>query len=690
MFKDDYSAQMNAVSPDEATKAAILSELKEGGRRAEQKKQMRRSRNLWRAGFAVAAAAALVLSAILLPRSRTTPRAVTMTVTKAAGYGEIYDRIAEIEKAIEAENRVSLFGWLTGSTKNSVATTDEAETIVEEYAYELDDGALNGSAPAAAGGTAADENRSENADYSDSTDDGTEDFSETNTQVEGVAEADIVRTDGRYIYALSGNTLRIVRAEAGAPVLAAQIDLGLTQNESCNDFYLTENRIVAVAQCWDVQSGGTYRSGTLYDTAYSPYGESRVLIYDVSDPENPQKTGECTQSGSLVDSRMIGGSLYLITSHAVTIRGIRSDEPETFVPSVECRGKRCAVPADSICLYDGKDFSAIYTVAGVYNTADGTLADTASLLGGSSTVYCSTESLLTALGDYDDAGSFTVISYFAIGADRVEYRESARIEGNLLNQFSMDEYKEHFRFVTTVDHITETTVQEGQSTWVSSRSYTDVSLTVLDRSMKTVGSLSELAAGERVYSVRFMGDTAYFVTFRQTDPLFSVDLSDPTKPTVLGALKIPGFSNYLFPYGDGRLLGIGMDAAEATGRTECMKLSMFDISDPANVTEYDKLRLEGTDYSPALYNHKASLVDAEKNLIGFSTESITSRGSCLFSYQLFCYDEAGFRPIAAIELEKDEFEARGLFIGNVFYLVSDTRVQTYRLDDFTPLGTLRF
>ncbi|MBO7151814.1 MAG: beta-propeller domain-containing protein, partial [Clostridia bacterium] len=118
------------------------------------------------------------------------------------------------------------------------------------------------------------------------------------------------------------------------------------------------------------------------------------------------------------------------------------------------------------------------------------------------------------------------------------------------------------------------------------------SLRVLDKDLKEVGKIENIAPDERVYSVRFMGDTAYFVTFRQVDTLFSVDLKNPKEPKIIGALKIPGFSNYLFPFGEDKLLGIGQDADEKTGRTGGIKFSIFDISNPANVTESAKTVLK--------------------------------------------------------------------------------------------------
>jgi uncharacterized secreted protein with C-terminal beta-propeller domain len=150
--------------------------------------------------------------------------------------------------------------------------------------------------------------------------------------------------------------------------------------------------------------------------------------------------------------------------------------------------------------------------------------------------------------------------------------------------------------------------------WDEDGSKTFNALYVLDADLQVAGSITDLAQDEVIYSARFDGDIGYFVTFRQVDPLFAVDLSNPKAPVVLSALKIPGFSEYLHLWSDGRLFGLGRDADVETGRAGRMKLSMFDTSDPADVTERKTLLLD-SDYSAALYNHKAILISRDKNLI---------------------------------------------------------------------------
>jgi len=186
-----------------------------------------------------------------------------------------------------------------------------------------------------------------------------------------------------------------------------------------------------------------------------------------------------------------------------------------------------------------------------------------------------------------------------------------------------------------------------------------------------VGSIEDIAPGERIYSARFDGDVGYFVTFRQVDPLFSVDLSNPSEPKIIGELKIPGFSEYMYMWDEGKMLGIGEENGE-------VKLSMFDIADPHNVTEEDKTILEDVYSSEALYNHKAILVNGNKNIIGFAADGyfslITDDTYDLNFRQVYCiyaYEDGKFVEKATVNLGSDfNGNVRGMYIGEYIYVVT--------------------
>jgi uncharacterized secreted protein with C-terminal beta-propeller domain len=195
----------------------------------------------------------------------------------------------------------------------------------------------------------------------------------------------------------------------------------------------------------------------------------------------------------------------------------------------------------------------------------------------------------------------TIVHKIEINAGKIEYKTAGEVPGRVLNQFSMDENNGYFRIATTTGN------------W---QLETSNHMYVLDSGLKVVGKVEDLAPGERIYSVRFMGSKAYMVTFRQVDPLFVIDLSNPRNPQVLGFLKIPGFSNYLHPYDDTHLIGIGRDATEQ-GRTLGLKLSLFDVSDFSNPKELSNYIIgdSWSTNSEAINEHKAFLFDKEKNLL---------------------------------------------------------------------------
>ena len=401
---------------------------------------------------------------------------------------------------------------------------------------------------------------------------------------------------------------------------------------------------------------------------------------------------------------MVGDYIYLISNCDIDIYEMEKDDPATYVPVTECDGEAEAVPADSIYRYSDEETpDTSYTVIGAFCYKDGSLSDTASLLGGTDQIYCSQGNIILANYSYsyeksDEAENTysrvnTTVSRLKISDGEIEYKATGEIEGELENQFFIDENNGYFRFVTTVTMATETvkSFDNSESSYVTYSTETSARLTVLDGELKKVGEIKDVAPGERVYSVRFMGDTAYFVTFRQTDPLFSVDLSDPENPKIIGELKIPGFSEYMYPYGDGLLLGFGMDADENTGRTGDLKLSMFDISDPANVTENNKTVIDGYSYSPALYSHKAMLVSNTKNLIGFAATD--NYGN--LKYLVYKLTDNGFERAAVLTIAEDYDysyidDVRGLFINDVFYVISNDALQVFDINNFLQINKIEF
>lgn len=617
MFKDKYSAEMDNIRPDGYIKQKVLKSIAP-------KNNKKPSKTLiFRSAMAVAACICLIVSVFTIKTVAPQMPAVKKVMT----YDSVYKTVAQYK----TNDIIKFF-----SSATDFLTEGDKETIVEEYEYVTDDSAVNNAKPNASDGSS---NKTET--------------SATNEQVEGVGEADIIKTDGKYIYAYSNKMNKISVISAGKDAKKVG-EIKLEQNEGYNtQMYLKDSRLAVVFTAFE-------------DNKYNAH-KTTAYLYDVADPQNPKKLYECVQSGYYRDSRLIGDKLYLISDYSVDTYNIKRSDVTTYVPSIECADFFGAVAADSISINEvcrGPEYNVICS----YDIDDGTLVSTHSLLGGVYTLYCSQNNIITA--GYSEDGN-TAVNRYSIDDGKITLAAQGSIKGDLLNQFSIDEYNGYFRFVTTVNNGKET----RESGSVRYEIMTSNSLVVLNGDLKQVGAVENLAPDERVYSVRFMGDTAFFVTFRQVDPLFSVDLSEPEKPKVIGALKIPGFSNYLFPYGEGKLLGIGQEADEYTGGTLGLKLSMFDISDPAAVTEYAKTVLKEK-YSEALANHKASLVDVKRNLIGFSVW-----GDYGQEYVLYSLESNGFNKVASFKIS-GEYDLRGLYINDEFYVIGQTEAAVYSMNDY--------
>ena len=493
-------------------------------------------------------------------------------------------------------------------------------------------------------------------------------YSDTNVREEGVGEGDIVKTDGKNLYVVNGEKINIVGAGSTEMELLAQIEP--EEGNYPSEVYAQDGYLAVV------YTKSEYSDGTNgYDGYYRDY--TCADVYDVSNPEEPEKIGGITQSGYFNTMRIRGGYVYLLSSFYADTGAARGNQP-AYIPEVQ--GK--LISTDCIYMPQGRMGNS-YTVISSFDLDDPEgHTDSKAVFGNTGICYVSTENIYiteSIYGESDSDVNQTSIRKVSYGEGILEGAGQTKLSGVLNDSFSIDEYDGYLRLVTTV------TKTEGQTRGIVPLLAPEPSefnsLYVLDENLKIVGEIRDLAEGESVYSARFMGKTGYFVTFRQVDPLFSVDLSDPAAPKILGELKIPGFSEYLHPYGDGLLLGIGMDVDESGVTTEGVKLSMFDISDPSDVREVQKYVIEDM-YGTDVYDYRSVFADVEKNLFGF-----TAYGSGQ-KYYIFSYDEnKGFRQ---------EFErtlggygsTRGLYIGDRFYLVSGNTIEAYALDGFEKVGDL--
>ncbi|MCM1246385.1 MAG: beta-propeller domain-containing protein [Roseburia sp.] len=486
-------------------------------------------------------------------------------------------------------------------------------------------------------------------------------YSDTDLQVEGVDEGDLVKTDGKFIYVCSdsafGSSIQIYEADGKNTKRVCHLSVDSVE---VSEMYLHDDTLALV--------------GTNLEMVMTEDGsqtETSVLLYNVSDVSNPVLYFQKTQSGNYSNSRMNGKYLYTISTMYV-MSADSSDAKQRYIPSVGGQ----LVPEED--LYCPTDVSAnsylVFTALDVTEGED--FSDTLSVLGADDTCYASENNIYIAApsSNYLSYGK-TTISKYHYGDGKLDAACETTFQGTILNQFSLDEYKGNLRFVATT---------------YSTRGSSSNGLYVLDENLKLIGSVDKLAKSESIYSARFLGDTAYFVTYRQTDPVFMVDLTDPSNPVVKDKLKLPGFSTYLHPFGDNLLLGIGSN--ETSDGDSQVKLSMFDISSASSVKEkHTKLLSKGT-MSIAGMNHKAILVSAEQNLIGFCTIKYDyDTGDETTKYQIYSYDsKKGFEKIAALSPNGLNIDsARGLYIGDYLYLADGdglSGIQVYDRETMKMVG----
>lgn len=504
----------------------------------------------------------------------------------------------------------------------------------------------------------------------------------TNVQTKGVDEADIVKTDGKYLYYLrTGQTggaapaLFIVEAKSLSLVSSIPVD------SSATEFFLSGRKLALLKQSYD---GMEKLWGGLPVTA--------VELYDLSDPSTPQRDCVFRQEGRYLSSRLSGGILYLVTQKDLyQSPSDLSDEelvPRIWNSALDAEPE----PLDPGCIALPEQMSQpSYTVVSSLPLAKPEEASTQSALGGGDTVYMSSENLYT-LGSVWRAGPAgeaqrTCILKFSLSGGQPVFSAEALLPGWPDDQFSADEYGGYFRIALTC-------AQDGE---------TQNSLYILDQRLEPVGKVQGLAPGETIRAVRFMGGMAYVVTFRQTDPLFAIDLSDPENPRVTGQVKLPGFSEYLHPVSGALMLGFGYDT-DTVGNSRSLKLSLFDLSDPESPRELDQSCFGGpVSFSPAIDDHRAFLyLDAQK-LAGFPvTLYEEASGGIRFDFNgllLYRVSKDGLIPAGALSHmdaggDKDAHDSSGLYIergltdGRRLYTISEELIRAYSLDDLSVLREL--
>ncbi|MBR1597785.1 MAG: beta-propeller domain-containing protein [Lachnospiraceae bacterium] len=558
------------------------------------------------------------------------------------------------------------------------------------------------------------------------------DYSSTNTQEKAVDEGDIVKTDGKYIYTANRHgyysysyddvfpTISITRASNGKLTNVSTITLDVpetsgTVNYMLEEFYIYKNYLIVLYQKSTQKKpniynnyndfDGNYDMEEYYDDYYNGYyydydswlfsRQSCIEIYDITDKKNPEKVNTLFQSGSYNSSRISDGYLYTISYF----------EPETLAFHDYRKGRTNYsdyVPYinDERIAYNDIYYSrhletlGTYVITSVDLSSPTRFTNSKAVSSSNSQVYVGEKSIYLYRTIYDDIEK-TEIMRIGYSKGNLYIGNRAMIAGYLYGPFALSEYNKHLRIVSTIPANNFSWYDSGvwrtdtNSSGFTTRINEDINAVyVLDENMHLTGRITGLAPGEMIYSARFFGDIGYFVTYKNTDPLFSVDFSNPKEPKILGQLKIPGFSNYLHFYGTDTLLGIGEERDPYTQDFKGLKLSMFDIKDPANVTEADKLILKNVYYSSAQYDYKSIMIDPDKNVFGFiyEYEDYNSNGdyTYYYCYSTYTYDsDKGFIETARYKVDYDYMYdlgyVRGLYIGDYFYLVTPESIESYRL-----------
>ena len=536
-----------------------------------------------------------------------------------------------------------------------------------------------------------------------------QEFSETNNQVTGVDEADIIKTDGDYIYTISGNVLYIIKAYPGEE---AEIIFTKEFDDSPTSLFINGDTMTVF--------GNMYNLDFFKDIDFRPSaGMTYFNIYDISDRSNPILEKEYKFEGNYFNARMIDDYVYFVTRSSPQFR---TNYPTPIIfEGTEAR----SMPAKNIYYYNipyrnpqlatihainmkdsGEDINSVavavessqnmymsqnnifITYTEIINEYDlmkiimkelmepyltdsdkeliekikSTDNDILSQYEKDEKIFRVYETYINYLTEDEQADmqetaeellkkkleeykhlEYTIINKISTDKNKISVESNGKVPGHVINQFSMDEKDNILRIATTISRR-----------WSSidySRTESTNNIYTLDKNMNIIGSLEGLAETESIYSTRFIDDRLYMVTFRQVDPFFVIDLSDPTDIKELGKLKIPGFSRYLHPYDDNTIIGIGQDAT-ATGRTKGLKISLFDVEDVQNPTEVAKyVTEERYASSTALYEHKAFLFSKDKDLLVIPA----------YSYE-YSRDgtSKGYNGAFVFKISKDEIILRGL------------------------------
>lgn len=684
-----------------------IEELKKQGCFEERKtvnkgKKNRKKRISFITGAFATAAVAAVTAIVLLTTD------VYRNIPGGASDFESTKKHAEIIKG--DEDKDSGFRTLTGyrELNEYIVDYNENERYYNYGDFEsiVEENAVTGEKPN--DDTATDSNKEELNDYSD-----------TNVRTENVAESDVVKTDGKYIYYLSAKyraedsyyfedyvdycydyydfNIRIVKADG-------------SESEMVCQYSIKNDTDMAIHQCEMLVYNGTLI--VIASGVVDKCSGASVLFYDISDRSNIELKDMLTVQGNFDSCRLTDGYLYIFTEKYINY----GDVGENFRNEEEAKEllapKVCGVELEPEDIYvtgcENYDVYHVITTVDMEDTSK--FCYSKAILGDNSgNIYMSGKNIYYTSQIYNDCfdslekrdiveGQKLSVTnqseILALSYENGIVKPLGRtvIDGSVGDEFDIDEYNGYLRVAVSVrKEVYELSLHDNHDVLWWSEEDDDIYVTnwqdeqysalyVFDENLKMTGSIPCLMEDESVYGVRFDGDIAYVVTYRQTDPLFTVDLSDTSNPVVIGKLKIPGFSTYLHKWDDNTLIGLGYD------ENGYVKVSTFDISDKTDVKERDICVLEDMYWSDALYNHKAVFVAPQKNLIGFAGYMYDG-----MDYMIFSYIDGELKEVINQNVNDKEWgNTRGLYIGEYIYIVSENSgVYVYDMNTFEGVCTVK-
>ena len=610
-------------------------------------------------------------------------------------------------------------GFLMGGVNGSLGVTTDSSTITN--------GGINSVLESADSTSTAEKGNSNQKESTSSEND----YSTTNIQVENVDEADITKTDGNYVYSISENNVLITNVENPENM---KIEASLS-----NPGYVPEDIILYNGKLVVISTN--YTSSSQY-TYYSKYSNDNTMVttYDISDKTRIKKVNEYVVYSRYYTSRCINGQLLVICSDMlrkendkiVTYYMENNEKKEIGLNNIkylkgEATNYQTIIASTNLNTNESVKLSEyLFNIENAYVSENNIYLVNSEYNNNKIPIFENIKNLLLKgiigyirnieMADYD-YNKYTTIYKFKINDDgSLKYNNKTKEEGSTINQFSLDEYQNKLRVALSGN--------EGSR------------IVIFDENLKEIGSTEYLSKGERMYSTRFLGNKAYMVTYKNTDPLYAIDLSIPTSPKVLGELKIPGYSTYLHPYDENHLIGIGMETKEKVYRDSFgkvkrttaiitgMKMALFDVSDINNPIQISKTVIgDSRTTSAILTNHKALLFSKEKGLLAIpvnkyesdfeinvnNEDNISDMESIYTKYNktytaegYFVYNinlTDGFKLKGIIEHEKNTSIGysygeskllRGLWINDNLFTVSEDMIKVNKLDDLSLISELKY